>query len=182
MIFKKLSILNPLILSFLIFILNGCSLIINNQHSVNTVKYVDLSKYVGTWYEIASYPNRFQKNCVGTKATYTLNKEGTIEVLNECFDKNFEGKLRSVRGKAYVVDYTTNAKLKVTFRWPFYGDYWIIDLGDNYEYAVVSGPKKKYLWILSRTKFMDAEVFNRIIEGLKKNNFDTTKLTKTSQR
>ena len=92
------------------------------------VPYVDLKRYTGTWYEIARYPHRFQEGCVGSKATYTLRDDGKISVLNECYDKTFTGKIRSAKGKAWVVDKKTNAKLKVSFFWPFSGDYWIIDL------------------------------------------------------
>jgi len=90
---------------------------------------------------------------VGSKATYTLRDDGNISVLNECYDETFDGKIRSAKGKAWVVDKETNARLKVSFFWPFAGDYWIVDLAKNYEYAAIGHPTRKYLWILSRTFF-----------------------------
>lgn len=97
---------------------------------------VDLAKYAGQWYEIARLPNRFEKKCISSvTATYTLRADGKIDVLNQC--KKASGEFETAKGKAKVVDVTSNAKLKVTFFWPFYGDYWILDLGANYEYSVV---------------------------------------------
>ena len=149
---------------------------------LTTVSHVDLNRYMGEWYEIARYPNSFQKGCVGSKATYTLLDDGKVSVLNECYDGSFSGKLRSAKGKAWVIDKKTNAKLKVSFFWPFSGDYWIIDLGKNYEYAVVGHPKRKYLWILSRTKTMEEKVYKAILSRLKDKQYDTSKLIKTLQQ
>ena len=130
----------------------------------------------------SDHPNRFQENCVGTRATYALRDDGTISVLNECYDNSSEGKLRSVEGKAKVVDAASNAKLKVSFFWPFSGDYWIIDLGKDYEYAVIGHPKRKYLWILSRSTTMDETVYESILSRLKDKQYDITKLIKTPQK
>jgi apolipoprotein D and lipocalin family protein len=80
-----------------------------------------------------------------------------------------------------VVDKSTNAKLKVSFFWPFRGDYWIIELGKDYEYAVVSSPNRKYLWILSRTPKMDEALYARIVEGLRERGFDVSLLQRTEQ-
>lgn len=168
---------------FLCFFLTSC--IWGKKESfppLQVVPYVDLKKYIGTWYEIARYPNSFQEGCVGSKATYTLLEDGKIEVVNECKRGSFEGKVSFVRGKAWVVDSKTNAKLKVSFFWPFSGHYWIIDLGKDYEYAVVGHPKRKYLWILSRSPEMNEEVYNSIIEKLKSQYYDARKLIKTLQK
>lgn len=142
------------------------------------VPFVDLTRYAGTWYEIASYPNRFQKGCTETSAVYTPRPDGTIEVLNRC---TRAGKADSIKGTARVVDSVTNAKLKVTFFRPFSGDYWIIDLGEQYEYAVVSNPDRTYLWVLSRTPRMDDGTYMRIAGWLQGKGFDTGKLAKTVQ-
>jgi len=128
------------------------------KHSLpplQVVSYVDLKKYIGTWYEIARFPNRFQEGCVRTSATYTLLQGGKIGVLNQCRKGTLDGEISSAKGKAWVVDKGTNAKLKVSFFWPFSGDYWIIDLGENYDYAVVGHPGRIYLWILCRKPEMD---------------------------
>jgi len=146
------------------------------------VPYVDLTRYTGTWYEIARYPHSFQKDCVGSKATYTLRDDGNISVLNECYDKTFDSKIKYAKGKAWVIDKETNAKLKVSFFWPFAGDYWIVDLGKNYEYAVIGHPQRKYLWILSRSKEMKQEVYKKILSRLKDIQYDTSRLIKTPQK
>ena len=148
---------------------------------LQTVDYVDLNRYMGKWYEIASFPQRFQKGCVASSATYTLRKDGDVDVLNQCRDKTLDGKVRESKGKAWVVDDKSNAKLKVRFFWPFSGDYWIIDLTANYHYAVVGHPNRKYLWILSRSPHMDSSTYDEIIERLKKQHYDVTKLNKTLQ-
>ena len=148
---------------------------------LRVVPFVDLQRYQGDWYEIARYPNRFQKGCVGSRASYTLNDDGTVGVLNQCFEGSFGGKLRSAKGRARVVDKATNAKLKVTFFWPFRGDYWIIGLGRDYEYAVVGHPERRYLWILSRTKKMDEGIYEAILGRLEEEGYDTTRLIKTEQ-
>jgi apolipoprotein D and lipocalin family protein len=146
-----------------------------------TVPKVDLNRYMGAWYEIASFPQRFQKGCVASKATYSLREDGKVRVLNECRNETLDGKLRSAKGTAWVVDKNTNAKLKVRFFWPFSGDYWIIDLGPNYEYAVVGHPKRTYLWILNRKPHMDAGTHQAILERLKAQRYDVTRLQKTLQ-
>ena len=148
---------------------------------LQTVPKVELDRYMGVWYEIASFPQRFQKGCVASKATYTLRDGGKVDVLNECRNETLDGKLRSAKGKAWVVDKTTNAKLKVRFFWPFSGDYWIIDLGSNYEYAVVGHPKRTYLWVLSRKPQMDPATYERILQRLKDQQYDLSRLKKTLQ-
>ncbi len=148
---------------------------------LKVVTFVDLNRYAGTWYEIARFPNLFQKGCVGTTATYTLRKDGKIDVLNQCRKGTLDGEISSVKGTAWVVDNKTNAKLKVSFFWPFSGHYWIIELGEDYEYAVVGHPNRKYLWILSRSPRMDEKIYNLILEKLKLQFYDTNKLIKTLQ-
>lgn len=147
---------------------------------LNTVDQVDLKRYLGTWYEIARYPNRFQRDCHSdTAAQYTLRKDGKIQVLNSC--RQADGKIKAARGKAKVVDKNTNAKLKVTFFWPFYGDYWIIGLGRDYGYAIVGEPKRKYLWILSRSPEMDEQTFAEAVEKVRAAGYDPGKLIRTVQ-
>lgn len=151
------------------------------QPPLDVVPFVDINRYAGQWYEISRYPHRFQEGCVGSRATYTLRNDGKIAVLNECFEGSFTGKLRNAKGTAKVVDTESNAKLKVSFFWPFYGDYWIIDLGKEYEYAVVGHPDRTYLWILSRKKKMDETVYQDILARLTAQGYDTAKLILTPQ-
>ena len=138
---------------------------------------VELEKYLGKWYEIAHLPAGFQKDCEQTTATYSLLNDGNISVLNEC---TRNGKYTKAKGKAKIVDKTTNAKLKVTFFWPFYGDYWIIKLGEAYDYAVVGTPNRKYLWILSRTPQMNDTLFSQLIEFATSKDFDVKNLIRTN--
>lgn len=145
---------------------------------LEVVSHVDLEKYLGKWYEIAHLPARFQEGCSETKATYALSQNGNISVLNEC---KRNGKVKKAKGKAKVVDKTTGAKLKVTFFWPFYGDYWIINLGSQYDYSVVGTPNRRYLWILSRTPQMDDKLYMQLTEFAKAKGFDTQRLIKTPQ-
>ena len=175
--------MNKLFLYTIIFmslLLSSCKTMDrNNMKPLETVNFVDINRYIGEWYEIARYEHRFQKGCVGSKATYSLRDDGKITVVNECFEKSFSDNIRSAKGKAWVVDKQSNAKLKVSFFWPFSGDYWVIDLGENYEYAVVGHPGRKYLWILSRTPEMDENVYNEILARLENQDYDTTKLFKS---
>jgi len=137
-----------------------------------TVDYVDLSRYTGKWYEIARKPNRFQKDCLCSTAEYSIIDNRTIRVVNKCLEK--DGKtISSVKGKAFVVANSNNAKLKVQFFWPFKGDYWIINLDkENYSYAVVGSPSRKYFWILARSPEISDEKLNELLEFLKSNKFD----------
>jgi len=148
---------------------------------LQTVSNVDLKRYAGKWFEIASYPQRFQKGCQCTTAEYTLSDKGYVIVENRCNRDSVNGKQSYIKGKAFVDKNTGNAKLKVQFFWPFTGKYWIIDLADDYSYAVVSHPDKKYLWILSRTPKIDQTVYQKIIFRLKEKGFDLSKLQLTVQ-
>ncbi len=151
----------------------------NKHETLEVVPHVELERYLGKWYDIAHLPFRFQEGCTDTTATYALAEDGRISVLNECL-KN--GKVKQARGKAKIVDKNSRAKLKVSFFWPFYGDYWIIDLGRDYEYAVVGTPNRKYLWILSRTPKMDDQLFSQLVESAKSKGFDVNNLTRTSHK
>lgn len=141
---------------------------------LEVVSTLDVKKYVGTWFEIARYPNGFQKRCELSWVEYSLRDDGDIKVINNC--KKSNGKFSTIKGKAWIKDPEEPAKLKVQFFWPFSANYWIIDLGDKYEYAVVSEPKRKYLWILSRTKFLQEEVIKNIMTNLTEKGFDISQL------
>ncbi|MBX7108094.1 MAG: lipocalin family protein [Chitinophagales bacterium] len=153
-----------------------------NAQALQTVLYVDLDKYAGKWYEIASYPQRFQKGCYCTTAVYTLSSKGYVIVENRCNLNSINGKQSYIKGKAFVEKNSGNAKLKVQFFWPFTAKYWIIELAEDYSYAVVSHPNQKYLWILSRTPAMDEALYAQILNRLHEKNFDVTKLQRTIQQ
>lgn len=146
-----------------------------------TVARVDLSRYLGTWFEIANFPQSFQRGCTATTATYTLRPDGEIDVLNRCRKGSIDGKEKTALGRARVVDRTTNAKLEVSFFRPFWGDYWIVDLADDYSYAVVGHPGRDYLWILSRTPTMPEATYQAIVRRLEAQGYETSRLVRTLQ-
>src|SRR5512144_1232890 len=148
---------------------------------LRTVPHVDLQRYLGTWYEIASFPQSFQRGCTATTATYALRDDGDIDVVNRCRKGSPDGPEKVARGRARVVDRSTNAKLEVSFFRPFWGDYWIVDLGADYEYAVVGHPGRDYLWILSRTRTMEPELYASIVHRLEAQGYETHRLQKTTQ-
>ena len=178
----------PRIYFSVILAITSCALFLVGCSASNppdTVASVDLQRYVGTWYEIARYPKIFELGLVGVTAEYALDNDGTVSVTNRGFMGKLNGSESTIHGVATVVDKTSNAKLSVKFDpFPaslFPGDYWIIELGQNYEYAVVSDPKRATLWILSRTPQMDFSVYNGIIASLNEKGFDTKKLKLTPQ-
>jgi len=148
---------------------------------LEVVPSVDLARYLGTWYEIATIPQSFQKGCVGVTARYALRDDGDIDVVNTCHKDTLDGKVRSVHGKAWVTDASTRAKLRVRFFWPFSGAYWIIGLDPEYRWAVVGHPSRAYLWILSRTPRMDATLYDDLIHRVASNGYDTALIKKTLQ-
>lgn len=153
--------------------------------NVKTVAYVDLDRYMGTWYEIARIPNRFQRKCIGNvSAKYTLNDDGTVEVINSCLEE--KGNTNTARGIAKVEDPETNAKLKVSFFNflginLFWGNYWILYLDDDYQNAVVGEPTRKYGWILSRKKELSASELEPIYKTLKENGYNKEEFEPTKQ-
>ncbi len=148
------------------------------KNDLETVAKVELDRYLGKWYEIAHLPFKYEDGATQITATYSLLKDGKVGVLNECLK---DGKVKASRGKARVVDKATSAKFKVTFFWPFYGDYWIIELGDNYDYSVVGTSNRKYLWILSRTPKMDQKLYSELTDFAKSRGFNTDNLILTIQ-
>jgi apolipoprotein D and lipocalin family protein len=146
-----------------------------------TVAQVDLDRYLGRWYEIAHLPFRVQRGCHGTTATYSRNPDGTIRVVNRCRDGSLTGKERTAVGKAWVVDPQTRAKLKVQFFWPFRGDYWVLALGPDYDWALVGTPSRRYLWILSRTPTLPQATLDQIRHLAAAQGYDTMRLLRTPQ-
>ncbi|MCX6560423.1 MAG: lipocalin family protein [Candidatus Aminicenantes bacterium] len=146
-----------------------------------TVPSVDLQKYMGVWFEIASFPQKFQKGCHCTTAEYSMTDKGYVRVVNTCRKDSAAGKVKTASGKAFVVAGSHNAKLKVQFFWPFRGDYWIIDLAADYSYAVVGDPSRKYLWILARTPKMEEPLYREIVGRIAAKGFDVAKLVLQDQ-
>jgi len=167
------------ILAFaLIIVVVGC-LKKNITPPMETVDRVDLKRYTGRWYEIARYPHRFEKGCSSVTADYSLKDDGTISVLNQCILREYGDRAKKAQGRAKVIDTNTNAKLKVSFFWPFYGAYWILKLDKDYQYAIIGEPSRKYVWILSRTPRIDNTLYEQLAEEIEKFGYDTTLLIKS---
>ena len=168
-----------LVLSGLLFV--GCPAV----NPPDTAAFVDIEQYTGLWYEIAKFPQFFQRGLVGVTAEYTLEDDGRVRVFNRGLQDTLDGEESSIKGYATVVDTATNSKLQVRFDlFPaclFPGDYWIIMVGDDYEYAVVSDPKRKSLWILSRTPAMDDTLYEDIVSQLAVDGFAVDGLVPTLQ-
>lgn len=160
------------------------------QHSVAetelpTVPRLLIEKYLGKWYEVARFDHSFQRNCYATTAEYTLREDGDIRVLNTCRKGSPQGELDTAVGRAWVVNEDTNAQLKVQFFLSFWkipwfaGDYYVIALDENYQYAMVGAPNRKYLWILSRTPNIEADSLEVLLGTAKDLGFDISKLLYT---
>lgn len=153
---------------------------------LQTVAQLDVSRYLGRWYEIAKFPNWFQKKCVSdTSATYRLLSDGTLEVLNQCRQQS--GQMEQAMGQAKQVGGANSPKLQVRFApaWmsmlPFvWGDYWVVDLDESYALAAVSEPARQYLWILSRTPHVDGARYEALLNRLRAQGLDVTRLEKTN--
>jgi len=157
----------------------------NNQPKINTVtvKDLDLSRYLGTWYEIARYPNSFEKDLVGVTATYSLKADGKIKVINQGFLKTLDGKLSVAEGKAKRPDISSPGKLKVAFFLFFYADYYVLELDSvNYNWALIGSSSPKYVWILCRDPHMPEDTYNMILNKMKERGYDTEKLIKVPQK
>jgi len=152
---------------------------------VRTVDAVDLTRYLGEWFEIARFPNRFQKACTSdVRATYRRRPDGRIDVLNQC--RSTDGQVIDAQGVARITDARTSAKLKVRFAPAVlsflpvvWGDYWIIGLADDYSWAVVGSPDRAYLWILARSPTMETVGFEAARAAARANGFDVNRLETT---
>jgi len=164
----------------------GISAACGSGAELRVVPQVDLNRYLGRWYEIAAIPAWFEKSCQGgTTATYSQLPNGNVQVVNACIETG--GKQKEAKGEAWVADQTTHAKLKVSFiprlRWNFLaGDYWVIDLGPDYEYAVVGSPSRRYGWILSRTPALSEETLQGIKQRLAQEGYDFAQFKMTDQK
>ena len=173
--------------SILILFLSACGSSQNKDLlQLVTVKQVDLKQYIGKWFEIAKIPNSFQDQCAyGTTAEYKIDEDEDIIVINSCYEK--DGNPDVAEGLAKVVDRKTNAKLEVSFVnflgiRPFWGDYWIIGLDENYQWAVVGTPSRKYGWILSRTPSLPDNTMQEIFSLLKSQNYNPADFEMSRQK
>lgn len=150
---------------------------------ITTVNGFELDRYLGEWYEIARFPHRFEKGLTGVTATYKLNQDGSLEVINRGFKDSLDGKESLSVGKARVAGKPGEGKLKVSFFLFFYADYLILELdSENYQWALVGSSSPGYLWILSRTPVIDEVLYESIIAKARERGYDTDKIIKVIQR
>jgi apolipoprotein D and lipocalin family protein len=164
-----------------------CTLVLAQPDTgeLRTIDQLDVPRYMGTWHEIAKFPNRFQRKCVSdTSAEYTARPDGTVQVVNRC--RVDDGELTEAVGQARQIGGPTSPRLQVRFApawlsWlPLvWGDYWIVDLAPDYQLAAVSEPERKYLWILSRTRPVDPARYEALLQRLARQGLDITKLERS---
>lgn len=142
----------------------------------SVVNTVDINKYLGTWYEIARYDHHFERNMQGVKATYSIREDGLIKVLNSGYKGNLNGKYKATEGKARIPNPNVPAKIEVAFFWNFWGDYYIMELAEDYRYALIGSSTDKYLWILSRTPVMEKADLEYLLQKIHERGYDKDKL------
>lgn len=165
----------------------GCFLILGascqtktRNMNLTTVENLNIQKYLGTWYEIARFDHSFERNLQGVTATYSIREDGKIRVLNQGYKDSVEGELSRAEGKAKIT--SESGKLKVSFFWIFYADYLILELDEDYEWALIGSSSDKYLWILSRTPKLKNDDLNLILEKASQRGYDTSKLIWVEQK
>jgi apolipoprotein D and lipocalin family protein len=178
--FKK-GVTSMKLLMALMFIAS-CAFAGGGNAELNTVNFVDVKKYLGKWYEIEKIPNSFQRKCGATQANYSLKKNGRVRVINKC-KRLKDGKIKIAKGVASIENSATNAELEVSFffvqRWFSGSNYFILDLADDYSYALVGSPSRDFLWILSRTPELDENIINNLKAVAEREGFDTSRMKKT---
>ena len=143
---------------------------------LDTVDELDLEKYSGTWYEIARLPNNFEKNLICVTANYSIKDNSKVQVINKGHREDNPSKLKESKGTAWVPDSDEPGRLKVSFFWPFAGDYYVMQLDPDYKYSLVGSPTRKYLWILCRNKRLDGPTINKLMEYAAEQGFDVEQL------
>lgn len=154
----------------------------NSMIDKTVVKELDIEKYLGKWYEISRYDHKFERGLVGVTAFYSFRKDGKIRVVNTGYKESLDGEKSQAIGKAKIPNPDIPSKLKVSFFWIFYGDYFVLELDENYQWAVVGSSSDKYLWILSRTPKMDESIYSELLKKLSDRGYDVSKLMKIEQK
>jgi apolipoprotein D and lipocalin family protein len=166
---------------------SGAALAQTDKPPLQPIASLDVARYMGTWYEIAKYPNSFQKKCVrNTRADYQTQADGGVQVLNRCITA--DGHTTEALGAARQVGPADSPKLEVRFApaWlsflpMVWGDYWVIDLDAQYQLAVVSEPQREYLWVLSRTPKVDVAAYQALLARLGQRGFDVKRIELSPQ-
>lgn len=172
----KISVITLLLGSFLV----GCE----RSTPINTksVDKLDLERYMGTWYEIGRYDMAFERGLVGVTANYTLKEDGMVKVINAGYKESLEGKYKETEGKARRRSKSNNGELEVAFFLNFYSDYNVMELAEDYSWALVGSSNVKYLWILSRTPEMDTDILESILRMAANRGYDTSKILWVPQK
>jgi len=181
------SFFKPLAALVLSGLCAGQALAADAVRPLQPIESLSVPRYMGTWYEIAKFPNKFQKDCVGdTTASYQLNEDGRVQVVNRC--RTADGKIDIAEGVARQLGGATSPKLKVRFAPAVlsfipmvWGDYWVIDLDKQYQLSAVSEPKREYLWILSRTPQVPPADYDALLARLAAQGLDVSRLERTPQ-
>ncbi|MDP4200330.1 MAG: lipocalin family protein [Bacteroidota bacterium] len=160
------------------FGLLGCAA---SKTDLPVVKSIDLQKYLGTWHEIMRLPNSFESGLTCVSATYSLKENGDIKVVNSGHKIDEPATIKTATGTAWIPNRDEPTKLKVRFFWPFYGNYWILALDDDYKYVMIGEPKRQYLWILARDKSLPARTIDALRAQAKAQGFDVAKLEQIAQ-
>ena len=154
----------------------------NSMIDKTVVKELDIERYLGSWYEISRFDHRFERDLVGVTATYSYRKDGKIKVVNTGHKETLNEKISEAIGKAKIPDINMPSKLKVSFFWFFYGDYFVLELDENYQWAVIGSSSDNYLWILSRIPQMDDILYHDILKKLTIRGYDVNKLIVVKQK
>lgn len=153
---------------------------VGNKNVPQPAKAVDIERYLGKWYEIARYENRFEEGCEAVTAEYTKLPDGKVGIKNSCRKKGIDGPLEVAEGKAKIVEGSNNTKFRVSFWGPFYfGNYWILDRADDYSWAIVGEPSGRYLWILSRAAPLSEKEKQNLYKRAQELNYDLSLLKQT---
>jgi apolipoprotein D and lipocalin family protein len=168
------------ILLFTLFIFSGCQSQKTTKMNNSTVKELNLQRYLGTWYEIARFDHSFERNLVGVTASYSIRDDGKIRVINQGYKNTLDGELSVAEGKAKLTG--EPGKLKVSFFWIFYGDYFVLELDKDYQWVLIGSSSDKYLWILSRKSKLEPNIKEHLLEKARQRGYDISKLIWVEQK
>ncbi len=172
---------NVIFLIGLLFFINAC----NGQNKMidkTVVKELDIERYLGKWYEISRYDHRFERGLVGVTAYYSFRGDGKLKVVNSGYKNALNGEKSEVIGKAKIPNPKTPSKLKVSFFWFFYADYFVLELDKIYQWAVIGSSSDNYLWILSRTPQIERNLYNELLKKIANRGYDVNKLISVEQK
>ena len=172
---------NVVFIIALLFFINAC----NGQNKMidkTVTKDLNIERYLGKWYEISRYDHRFERGLVGVTASYSYREDGKIKVVNSGYKKTLNGEKSEAIGKAKIPDSNIPSKLKVSFFWFFYGDYFVLELDKNYQWAVIGSSSDNYLWIISRTPQIEKSLYNELLSKITNRGYDVNKLISVEQK